>query len=109
MLYLKAFHIIFVITWFAGLFYLPRLYVYHAMSSDAVSIERFKVMERKLFWGIMTPSAVLAVVAVAVWLPFSPAAKYLGFVTPPPLFFVILAVRGRERRCVPVRSGPRIG
>ncbi len=69
MLYLKAFHIIFVVTWFAGLFYLPRLYVYHAMSSDAVSIERFKVMERKLFWGIMTPSAVLAV-GLGLWLWF---------------------------------------
>jgi putative membrane protein len=67
MLYLKAFHIIFVVTWFAGLFYLPRLYVYHAMSSDAVSNERFKVMERKLFWGIMTPSALLAV-GLGLWL-----------------------------------------
>ena len=56
----KSFHIVFVFTWYAGLFYLPRLYVYHAMATDAVSIERFKVMERKLFWGIMTPSAVLA-------------------------------------------------
>lgn len=69
MLYLKAFHIIFVVTWFAGLFYLPRLFVYHAMSSDAISIERFKVMERKLFWGIMTPSAVLAV-GLGLWLWF---------------------------------------
>lgn len=69
MLYLKAFHIIFVVTWFAGLFYLPRLFVYHAMSSDVISIERFKVMERKLFWGIMTPSAVLAV-GLGLWLWF---------------------------------------
>jgi putative membrane protein len=60
MLWIKAFHIIFVVTWFAGLFYLPRLYVYHAMAQDKISIERFKVMERKLFYGIMTPSAVLA-------------------------------------------------
>jgi len=69
MLYIKSFHIIFVVTWFAGLFYLPRLYVYHAMASDAVSIERFKVMERKLFWGIMTPSAVLTV-GSGLWLWF---------------------------------------
>ncbi|MBL8382670.1 MAG: CopD family protein [Burkholderiales bacterium] len=62
MLWIKAFHIIFVVTWFAGLFYLPRLFVYHAMATDAVSIERFKVMERRLFAGIMTPSAILAVV-----------------------------------------------
>lgn len=60
MLTLKALHIVFVVTWFAGLFYLPRLFVYHAMSNDPISIERFKIMERKLFFGIMTPSAVLA-------------------------------------------------
>ncbi|MFN0161453.1 MAG: CopD family protein [Burkholderiales bacterium] len=60
MLWLKALHIIFVVTWFAGLFYLPRLYVYHVLAEDRTSIERFKVMERKLFWGIMTPSAILA-------------------------------------------------
>jgi len=67
MLWLKAFHIVFVVTWFAGLFYLPRLFVYHAMSEDATSIARFKVMERKLFYGIMTPSAVLTVV-LGLWL-----------------------------------------
>ena len=60
MLWIKAFHIIFVVTWFAGLFYLPRLFVYHTQATDTISIERFKVMERKLFYGIMTPSAVLA-------------------------------------------------
>lgn len=62
MLWVRAFHIIAMVTWFAGLFYLPRLFVYHAMSSDAVSIERFKVMERKLYWGITTPGGVLTVV-----------------------------------------------
>jgi len=67
MLYLKAFHIVFVVTWFAGLFYLPRLFVYHAMAADTISLDRFKVMERKLFWGIMTPSAVLAV-GLGLWL-----------------------------------------
>jgi putative membrane protein len=67
MLWVKALHIVFVITWFAGLFYLPRLFVYHAMAEDAVSRERFKVMERKLYRGIMTPSAVLAV-ALGTWL-----------------------------------------
>ena len=59
MLWLKALHLIFMVTWFAGLFYLPRLFVYHALAEDAISIERFKVMERKLFWGIATPGAVL--------------------------------------------------
>jgi putative membrane protein len=67
MLWVKSFHIVFVVTWFAALFYLPRLFVYHAMSSDAVSIDRFKVMERKLYYGIMTPSAVLTVV-FGLWL-----------------------------------------
>jgi putative membrane protein len=71
MLWVKAFHIIAVVTWFAALFYLPRLFVYHAMSEDVVSIERFKVMERKLYRGIMTPSAMLAI-ALGLWL-------WLGF------------------------------
>jgi putative membrane protein len=67
MLWVKALHIVFVVTWFAGLFYLPRLFVYHAMAEDAVSRERFKVMERKLFWGIMTPSGALTLV-FGTWL-----------------------------------------
>jgi putative membrane protein len=67
MLWLKALHISFMVTWFAALFYLPRLFVYHAMSDDAVSIERFKIMERKLFFGIMTPGALFTIV-FGVWL-----------------------------------------
>ncbi len=67
MLWVKAFHIIFMVTWFAGLFYLPRLFVYHAMASDAPSLDRFKIMERKLFYGIMTPGAVLTI-AFGLWL-----------------------------------------
>ena len=69
MLWIKAFHIVFVVTWFAGLFYLPRLFVYHAMAAaeDRVGSERFKVMERKLYYGIMTPGAVLTVV-LGLWL-----------------------------------------
>ncbi len=61
MLWIKSFHLLFVITWFAGLFYLPRLYVYHTQAEDKDSSHRFKLMERKLFWVIMTPSAVLAI------------------------------------------------
>jgi putative membrane protein len=61
MLWLKAFHIVFVVTWFAGLFYLPRLFVYHVATTDALSLERFAVMERRLF-GIMTTGATLAIV-----------------------------------------------
>jgi putative membrane protein len=67
MLWVKSLHIIFMVTWFAGLFYLPRLFVYHAQAADRPSIERFKVMERKLFWGIMTPGGVLTIV-FGLWL-----------------------------------------
>ena len=67
MLWVKAFHIIAVICWFAGLFYLPRLFVYHALSEDQVSKDRFKTMEGKLFRGIMTPSAIVTVV-LGIWL-----------------------------------------
>ncbi|HVK55372.1 MAG TPA: protoporphyrinogen oxidase HemJ [Burkholderiales bacterium] len=67
MLWIKAFHIVFMVTWFAGLFYLPRLFVYHAMADDKISIERFKIMERKLFFGIMTPGGVLTI-AFGLWL-----------------------------------------
>jgi putative membrane protein len=67
MLWVKALHLVFMVTWFAGLFYLPRLFVYHAMAGDQPSLDRFKIMERKLFWGIMTPGAVLTI-ASGVWL-----------------------------------------
>jgi len=67
MLWVKSIHIICVITWFAALFYLPRLFVYHAMSDDSISNERFKIMERKLYRGIMTPSALLTLI-FGVWL-----------------------------------------
>ncbi len=66
-LWLKAFHIIAVVTWFAAIFYLPRLFVYHADANDEVSRERFKIMERKLYRGIMTPSMVI-VIALGIWM-----------------------------------------
>jgi putative membrane protein len=65
--WIKAVHIVFVIAWFAGLFYLPRLFVYHAGAEDTVSRERFKVMERKLFRGIMNPAMVITI-ATGLWL-----------------------------------------
>jgi protoporphyrinogen IX oxidase len=67
MLLVKSLHLIFMVTWFAGIFYLPRLFVYHAQAEDRISIERFKVMERKLFWGIATPGAALTIV-FGLWL-----------------------------------------
>ena len=64
----KTLHVVFMVTWFAGLFYLPRLFVYHALAAgDRAGIERFKTMERKLYFGIMTPGAVLTV-AFGAWL-----------------------------------------
>jgi putative membrane protein len=67
MLWVKSLHIVFMVTWFAGLFYLPRLFVYHAQAEDTTGIERFKLMERKLYFGIMTPGAVLTI-ASGLWL-----------------------------------------
>ena len=62
MMLLKTLHIIFMTAWFAGLFYLPRLFVYHAMADDKISLNRFIIMERKLLYGIMTPSAVFTLI-----------------------------------------------
>lgn len=67
MLWIKAFHIIAMVCWFAGLFYMPRLFVYHSMSQDETSHQRFKVMERKLYRGIMTPSMVVTLL-LGVWM-----------------------------------------
>ena len=78
-LWIKAFHLIAVVTWFAALFYLPRLFVYHAMAEDTVSRERFKIMERKLYRGIMTPSMV-AVLVLGGWLLYlNPALMTHGW------------------------------
>lgn len=74
MLFIKAFHIIAMVAWFAGLFYLPRLFVYHADTSDAISIDRFKTMERRLYYGITWPSALLTS-TLGIWL-FSFNLKY---------------------------------
>jgi len=66
MAWIKAWHVIFMVTWFAGLFYLPRLFVYHASATDSPGIQRFVVMERRLF-VIMTIGAA-ATVAFGLWL-----------------------------------------
>jgi putative membrane protein len=78
LLWLKAFHIVFAVTWFAGLFYLPRLFVYHAGATDALSLERFVVMERRLF-GIMTIGAALTVVFAAAMLITVPGYLRMGW------------------------------
>jgi putative membrane protein len=79
MLLVKSLHIVFMVTWFAGLFYLPRLFVYHALAEDRLSLERFKVMERKLYWGIMTPGAVLTIVfGLWLWLGWGYSGTWLA-------------------------------
>ncbi len=66
-LWLKAIHIIAVICWFAGIFYLPRLFIYHAATEDQVGRERFKTMERKLYRAIMNPSMMVTLV-LGIWM-----------------------------------------
>jgi protoporphyrinogen IX oxidase len=75
MLWVLALHIIFMVTWFAGLFYLPRLFVYHAATSDVLSLQRFSIMERRLF-TIMNIGAA-ATICFGLWLLF-------GWWIPPP-------------------------
>ena len=78
MAWIKAWHVIFMVTWFAGLFYLPRLFVYHASATDSPGIMRFVVMERRLF-AIMTIGAVLTA-AFGLWLLIlSPALLDTGW------------------------------
>jgi putative membrane protein len=76
----KTLHIVFMVTWFAGLFYLPRLFVYHAQAApdDRVGIERFKTMERKLYFGIMAPGAILTVLFGSwMWLGYGVTGAWL--------------------------------
>ena len=78
-----------MVAWYAGLFYLPRLYVYHAQASDAISLERFKIMERKLFFGIMTPSAILTIIfGLWLWLGYGISGGWLHA----KLFLVLILV-----------------
>jgi putative membrane protein len=89
-LWIKALHIIAMVCWFAGLFYLPRLFVYHALSDDATSRERFCVMERKLYRGIMLPSMILTLV-LGLWLLYlNPVWLKMGWLHAKLLLVVIL-------------------
>ena len=78
MLWLRAFHIVFMVTWFAGLFYLPRLFIYHLQAREQAEHERFCVMERKLF-AIMTVGAALTVVFGAWLLVRTPGLLGVGW------------------------------
>jgi putative membrane protein len=90
MLWLKAFHVIAVTTWFAGLFYLPRLFVYHADAKDSISLDRFAVMERRLF-ALMTIGAVASVVLGAAMVIAAPAYLAMGWLRVK-LLFVLLVI-----------------
>jgi putative membrane protein len=77
MLWVKALHIVFVTSWFAGLFYLPRLFVNHAMENDASTLARLELMEHKLY-RFMFPLAVLALgFGLWLWLGYSISGGWL--------------------------------
>lgn len=78
MLWLKAFHVVFVVTWFAGLFYLPRLFVYHVSTNDSLSLDRFVAMERRLF-GIMTVGGTLAALFGLSMIVAAPSYLQMGW------------------------------
>jgi len=90
-LWLKAFHVTFVVTWFAGLFYLPRLFVYHASATDSVSLERFVVMERRLY-KITTIGGGLAILFGISMLVAQPAYLTLGWLRTKLVLVVLLIV-----------------
>jgi len=91
MLWLKALHIIFVVTWFAGLFYLPRLYIYHVDAKDSISAQRFEIMERRLF-AIMSIGAALSVVFGFLMLITSPGYLQMLWLKVKLLFVALLIV-----------------
>ena len=94
-----AFHIIAVICWFAALFYLPRLFVYHAMAEDQTSQERFVVMERKLYRGIANPS-MIATVALGLWLVWMAPQAYLSQTWFHLKFFLVVLLVGYHHLCL---------
>ncbi len=89
MLWIKAWHVIFMVTWFAGLFYLPRLFVYHASTTDSAGIERFRVMEFRLF-VIMTLGAALTAVFGCWLLIRNPALLATGWMQAKLVLIVLL-------------------
>ncbi len=67
MLIIKSFHIIAMVAWFSGLFYLPRLFVYHSQAQDKISLERFMIMEKRLYYAITWPAALMTT-GLGFWL-----------------------------------------
>jgi len=77
-LWIKALHIFFMVSWFAGLFYLPRLFVHHAMTEDDATSNRLKIMERKLYFFI-TPWAILTILTgIWLWLGYGFSGTWLS-------------------------------
>jgi putative membrane protein len=106
MLWLKAFHVVFVVTWFAGLFYLPRLFVYHVAADDAVSLARFVVMERRLYF-LMSLGALLAVLCGTAMVLDAPAYLAQGWLRAKLL--LVAALVGYHFWCYRLMLGLRAG
>jgi putative membrane protein len=106
MLWLKAFHIVFVVTWFAGLFYLPRLFMYHAAATDVPSIERFQTMEKRLF-AIMTIGATLTLLFGISLLIVVPGFRQAGWLQAK--LTLVLVLTGYHVWCYRLMSDLRIG
>jgi protoporphyrinogen IX oxidase len=108
MLWLKALHVVFVVTWFAGLFYLPRLFVYHVATTDQVGLARFIVMERRLYF-MMSLGAVLAVGFGLAMIIGAPAYLAMGWLRAKVL--LVAALIGYHGWChrlmLALRSGQR--
>jgi putative membrane protein len=106
LLWLKAFHVVFVVTWFAGLFYLPRLFVYHVTASDPIGRARFVVMERRLF--VMTSiGGALTVLFGILMVQSAPAYLAQGWLHAK-LTLVLLLI-GYHLWCLPLMHALRDG
>ena len=90
MLWIKSFHIIAMVAWFAGLFYLPRLFVYHADTQDELSINRFKVMERRLYYAITWPAGVTTSVLGIILITYNRSYYLQSGWMHAKLFFVVI-------------------
>jgi len=91
LLWLKALHVIAMVTWFAGLFYLPRLFVYHADAQDLIGVERFRLMERRLF-AIMTIGAAATLIFGIAMLAVAPAYLAMGWLRAKLILVALLIV-----------------
>jgi protoporphyrinogen IX oxidase len=106
MLWLKAFHVVFMVTWFAGIFYLPRLFMYHAAATDSLGIERFQTMERRLF-AIMTIGATLTIVFGLAMVVAAPGLLAFGWLRLE--LVLVLALIGYHVWCYRLMADLRTG